>query len=147
MAKTPDPRNAVGDYYVERDCCTLCGVPWHVAPELFGYDDSGCWVARQPASRAEEAKMVEVFARQELGCIRYRGRDSRVLHALQGVGEQRQCDPSHRNSPAFAHRLVAQEEAAVSTETRGPSNEPLERSGANRCCKGNRRCAGRSAIR
>lgn len=25
------PRNAPGDFYVENDCCLLCGVPWHYA--------------------------------------------------------------------------------------------------------------------
>ena len=69
MAKTPHPLNAVGDFYVERDCCTLCGVPRDVAPDLFSYDDTGCWVARQPADSAQEAKMVEVFARQDLRCM------------------------------------------------------------------------------
>lgn len=92
MDKTPHPLNAAGDYYVKRDCCTLCGVPWDVAPELFSYDDTGCWVARQPSNSGEEAKMVEVFARQELGCIRYRGRQPKILHALREVGEERQCD-------------------------------------------------------
>jgi len=29
------PRNAPGEFYVEKDCCTLCGVPWTIAPELF----------------------------------------------------------------------------------------------------------------
>src|SRR5438093_13614350 len=92
MAKTPHPLSAVGDFYVERDCCTLCGVPRDVAPDLFSYDDTGCWVARQPADSAQEAKMVEVFARQDLRCIRYRGREPRILHALEAVGERRQCD-------------------------------------------------------
>ena len=46
--RTPDPRNVPGEFCVLRDCCLLCGVPWHYAPELFGYDDNGCWVSRQP---------------------------------------------------------------------------------------------------
>jgi hypothetical protein len=56
MDKTPHPLNAAGDYYVKRDCCTLCGVPWDVAPELFSYDDSGCWVARQPTNSGEDGR-------------------------------------------------------------------------------------------
>jgi ferredoxin len=67
-----DSRNAPGDFYVEKDCCTLCGVPWHIAPELFGYDDNGCWVARQPANADEHRKMLQVIDTQELGCIRPR---------------------------------------------------------------------------
>src|SRR5437899_31870 len=38
------------------------------------------WVARQPGGPAEEARMLEVFARQDLNCIRYRGRQPRILH-------------------------------------------------------------------
>ena len=67
-----DSRNAPGDFYVEKDCCTLCGIPWHIAPELFGYDDNGCWVAHQPANADEHRKMLKVIDTQELGCIRSR---------------------------------------------------------------------------
>jgi hypothetical protein len=82
--QTPDPRNAVGDFYVKRDCCLFCGVPWDAALDLFGYDDNGCWVARQPGSPAEEAKI--------LGCIRYRGGQIGILRALEEIGEKRQHD-------------------------------------------------------
>jgi len=92
MTRTPDSRNVDGDFYVVQNCCLLCGVPWDVAPELFSYDDTGCWVARQPSSAAAEEKMLEVFARQELGCIRYRGRQTRILRALEKIGERPQCD-------------------------------------------------------
>lgn len=67
-----DPRNVPGDFYVEKDCCTLCGVPWHIAPELFSYDDNGCWVARQPVTEDERRKMLRVIDTQELGCVRSR---------------------------------------------------------------------------
>ena len=92
MPTTPHPRNAIGDFYVQFDCCTLCGVPWDIAPDLFSYDDSGCWVARQPATPLEESKMVQVFATQDLNCIRYRGTQLTILQALRAVGERRQCD-------------------------------------------------------
>src|SRR5256885_10877404 len=104
-AKTPHHRNAAGDFYVQRDCCTLCGVPWDVAPELFSYDDTGCWVARQPGGPTEEARMLEVFARQDLNCIRYRGRQPRILHALEQIGERRQCD--HPIGATLLSRLVS----------------------------------------
>jgi hypothetical protein len=67
-----DPRNARGEFYVEKDCCTLCGVPWDLAPELFAYDDNGCWVARQPATVDERAKILRVIDMQELGFVRSR---------------------------------------------------------------------------
>jgi len=105
MAKTPHHRNAAGDFYVQRDCCTLCGVPWDVAPDLFSYDDTGCWVARQPGGSADEARMLEVFARQDLKCIRYRGRQPRILHALEQIGERRQCD--HPIGATLLSRLVS----------------------------------------
>ena len=70
--RTPDPRNAPGEFYVAKDCCLLCGVPWYYAPELFGYDDKGCWVSRQPATREEREKMLKVISLQELDCIRSR---------------------------------------------------------------------------
>ena len=70
--RVPDPRNAPGEFYVLRDCCLLCSIPWLYAPELFGYDDNGCWVARQPENAAQRAKMLKVIAHQELDCIRSR---------------------------------------------------------------------------
>ena len=106
MTTTPHPNNASGSYYVVNDCCTLCGVPWHLAPELFSYDDTGCWVSRQPTIRGEEDKMVEVVARQELNCIRYRGRDKRVLSALAASEEARQCDHPRRGPLAALLSLV-----------------------------------------
>ena len=84
-----DSRNAPGDFCVERDCCTLCGVPWNIAPELFAYDDNGCWVARQPAGSDEEQKMLRVIEAQELNCICYRGDDARILSAIEKAGEWR----------------------------------------------------------
>jgi hypothetical protein len=66
------PQNAPGEFHVEKDCCTLCGVPWHIAPELFAYDDSGCWVVRQPTNGDERGKMLKVIETQELDCIRRR---------------------------------------------------------------------------
>jgi hypothetical protein len=76
-----DPRNVPGDFYVAKDCCTQCGVPWHFAPDLFGDsdDNSGCWVSRQPVTPDEHGRMLTVLRTQELGCIRYRGNDPEIL--------------------------------------------------------------------
>jgi hypothetical protein len=90
--KVRDPGNAPGDFYVESDCCSLCGVPWHIAPELFGYDTKGCWVKRQPSGAVEERKMFEVIATQELSCVRYGGSNSKVLEELANLGAGVQCD-------------------------------------------------------
>jgi hypothetical protein len=86
--------NVAGDFYVEDGCCTLCGVPEAVAPDLFesGAEVEQCYVKRQPASPDELRRMVEVFARQDLGCIRYRGRDRTILKELADLGERERCD-------------------------------------------------------
>jgi ferredoxin len=85
-------KNADGDFYVERDCCTLCGVPSHYAPTLFEEDGSGCWVSRQPTNREDEERMLKVFAVQDLGCVRYRGTDPRIVKALEKIGEAERID-------------------------------------------------------
>jgi hypothetical protein len=93
--------NAPGDFYVEDDCCTLCGVPGVSAPELFGgfaadgTVDEGvrhCWVKRQPQSGAELDAMIDTMARQELGCIRYGGSDAAIVARVTAVGEAAQVD-------------------------------------------------------
>jgi hypothetical protein len=77
------PRNAPGDFYVENDCCLLCGVPTHYAPQLFSDDDTGCWVSRQPVTPAEHAQMRVVLETQELGCVQYRGRDPQIIEVVR----------------------------------------------------------------
>jgi hypothetical protein len=66
------PSNVSGEFYVEKDCCSAAS-RGHIAPELFAYDDSGCWVARQPSNVSERRKMLKVTEMQELGCVRSRG--------------------------------------------------------------------------
>ena len=87
----PHPKNAPGDFYVRFDCCLTCEVPTTFAPDLFAYGEEptgGCFVKRQPESEAELTRMVDVFANQELDCIRYRGRDTGIIDRLQGFA----CD-------------------------------------------------------
>ena len=68
--------NVIGDFYVEANCCTLCGVPEAIAPDLFATSDRGhCYVKKQPETADEFDRMTKVFATQDLGCIRYRGTD------------------------------------------------------------------------
>ena len=86
------PRNVAGDFYVEHECCASCGVPWAIAPTLFDHDKSGCWVSRQPVGPDDEADMLEVFAVQELGCIRYGGTEGRIIRALVDMGEGTSVD-------------------------------------------------------
>jgi hypothetical protein len=53
------------------------------APDLFTYDDSGCWVSRQPVSADQHGRMLTVLRSQELDCIHYRGSDPKILKALK----------------------------------------------------------------
>src|SRR5262245_13690244 len=87
------PKNAAGPFYVVDGCCTGCGVPTSIAPDLFEYDASDhCYVARQPSSAPEIEEAVQVIRAQELGCIRYRGNDAVILRRLAEAGEADQCD-------------------------------------------------------
>jgi hypothetical protein len=87
------PKNAAGPFYVLNGCCTACGVPTSIAPELFEFDSTDhCYVKRQPSSNAEMEKALHVLRGQELGCVRYRGTDEAILRRLAEAGEADQCD-------------------------------------------------------
>lgn len=94
----PYPENADGDFYVERDCCTLCDVPMVEAPLLFTYalGDDGkpdhCYVSKQPSNGSETESMISAIQCAELRCIRYRGRDQTILTRLIKIGESEICD-------------------------------------------------------
>lgn len=91
----PHPKNIAGPFYVEDGCCTACGVPGSLAPDLFGEDaDQHCFVQRQPETTVETDSMLRVIETQELGCIRYRGTDHATLRRLVEAGEGAQCDGS-----------------------------------------------------
>jgi len=90
----PHRLNVVGDFYVAAGCCTLCGVPWAIAPDLFEPHDDGCYVKKQPVTLDQVGKVLEVMRTQELGCVRYRGRDPGVLWVLRESGEAEACDHS-----------------------------------------------------
>jgi hypothetical protein len=78
--------------YVETDCCTTCGVPWTLAPGVFREGADNCIVARQPSGASELRRVLRVFRTQELNCVRYGGRDSRILRVLQRTGCGDACD-------------------------------------------------------
>lgn len=98
--------NVQGDFYVVDGCCTLCGVPGVMAPELFGgFGPDGtvlegvdhCWVTRQPVSATEIDAMIATMRSQELACIRYNGSDEQVMRRLMAAGEAKQIDPVEDN--------------------------------------------------
>jgi hypothetical protein len=81
-----------GAVYVDARCCTNCGVPVHVAPEVFAWGREVCYVKRQPSGATELRKVLRVFRQQEGECIRYAGRDPRIISLLERVGEGGACD-------------------------------------------------------
>lgn len=85
--------NVIGPFYVVDDCCTACGVPESVAPELFTQgEDAHCYVKQQPQSPDHVDAMVQVMVAQEMSCVRYAGRDEAVLRRLAENGEAGLCD-------------------------------------------------------
>jgi len=91
------PANVPGDFYVEQDCCTLCDVPFVIAPELFGTSRTAegiahCHVRRQPETPEEFARMVNVVGSAELTCNHYRGTDRLIQSHLIEKGRGDQCD-------------------------------------------------------
>lgn len=109
----PHPANAPGDFYVEDGCCTMCEMPFAVAPELFGscQDSMGtphCYVKRQPGSPAELDRMVSAIRHAELQCIRYRGSDRLVQVRLVEADEGMICDELPADLQQEADRCEAE---------------------------------------
>jgi hypothetical protein len=108
--QTPHRANAAGPFYVVDGCCTACGVPESIAPEMFAFHaGSHCYVKKQPESTQELERAIQVVRTQELDCIRYRGTDPHVLRRLAEAGEAAACDypaegvePVLRNVVTFA---------------------------------------------
>jgi hypothetical protein len=91
--------NVIGPFYVEDQCCTACGIPEHIAPELFAEDPRSvhCFVRKQPGTAEEIDKVVEVMHSQDLDCVRYGGDDPAMLRRLDAENRARLCDrPSAR---------------------------------------------------
>ena len=86
--------NVVGDFYVEDGCCTRCGLPESMAPDLFGWDDTHCWVRRQPEDSHELHRMIGVLEVQEFDCVRYGGTTPTTIRALALDTRSRVCDHS-----------------------------------------------------
>ena len=111
-----DRQEIAGAVYVDSDCCTNCGVPVHVAPEVFAWGPGVCFVKKQPSGPTELRKVLRVFRQQDLGCIRYAGRNRRIISLLEKVGEGSACDRDDRARAGF--------EAQVPGVTQGASARP-----------------------
>jgi hypothetical protein len=75
-----------GEIYIAAECCTGCGVPALLAPELFEEGAPVCQIKRQPETATELRRALRVFRQQDLSCVRYRGAHPRVRHLLEKIG-------------------------------------------------------------
>jgi len=81
----PEPLLGRGDFYVQNECCTACGVPQAIAPDLVGWTNEKyrqCYWIKQPETPGEIERAVEILHAQELGCHRYSGTDPLLLAKL-----------------------------------------------------------------
>lgn len=86
-------RKRPGEIYIAPECCTGCGVPALLAPELFEDGAPVCRIKRQPQTATELRRALRVFRQQDLSCVRYRGGHSRVRPLLDKVGCGAHADP------------------------------------------------------
>ena len=97
-------RRPKGDFYVEPDCCLLCGVPEDIAPEIFQTGEDHCSIIRQPCSPDEIDRTIRAMWSSEVDCVRYGGQDAAMLERLARAGMAGQAD--HRpHSPGSSTRL------------------------------------------
>jgi hypothetical protein len=109
--RRPHALNVLGPFYIEDGCCTACGVPQHLAPNLFGEDEQDhCFVKRQPQTTSELDAMLRTMATQDLGCLRYEGQDAAIAQRLVDAGMREQCDvapPAHLEPMQRDHATFA----------------------------------------
>lgn len=100
-------RDDKGEFYVEPDCCLLCGVPEAIAPDLFETGENHCWVKRQPDSKTDFDKAIEAMWSAEVDCIRYSGSEKTILRRLGEAGLTDLADnPSVHNYQAKRRNYV-----------------------------------------
>jgi hypothetical protein len=78
-------KSAMGDFYVQPQCCISCGVPQAVAPDLVGWTNEAypqCFWMKQPQTAEELDRAVKIIHSQELGCHRYSGTDPAILQRI-----------------------------------------------------------------
>ncbi len=79
------PQSVPGDFYVEQGCCTACGVPEVIAPDLVEHTAERywhCYWKKQPETSEELDRAIEILHTQELGCHRYGGTDPAIIERL-----------------------------------------------------------------
>ena len=110
-----------GPFYIEPDCCLLCGVPESIAPELFRTGSESCSLLRQPAGEAEIDKTITAMWSSEVDCIRYRGSDREILRRL---GEARLADLA--DNPAAKDFRPVERDLVLFSVPDIPPDKPLE---------------------
>jgi hypothetical protein len=81
-----------GFMYIDLECCRGCGLPPELAPDVFAAGRDTCYVRRQPRTVTELRQVLRVFRSQELDCVRYAGRDPRVIRILRRAGQGDKVD-------------------------------------------------------
>lgn len=109
-------------FYVEPDCCMLCGVPEAIAPEIFETGEERCAVKRQPRTPDEIDRTVRAMWSSEVDCVRYRGRNPALLRRLAEADLANQVD---RAPPAISPILRNRVRFGVPAEARLPSSADL----------------------
>jgi hypothetical protein len=131
----PYPKNALGDFYVENDCCIACEAPYHEAPDLMAHDEEvkylHCYFKRQPETPEEVERAVKACVASCVRAVRYSGTDPTILKRFQELRREDSCDafgpkprmyrflgggstPPTRNEP----RRLTSRPAAGATESR-----------------------------
>ena len=111
-----------GSFYIEPDCCLLCGVPESIAPELFHTGEVSCSFIRQPVGPAEIDKTIVAMDSNEVDCIRYAGSDPEIIRRLGEGGLGRLAD----DPAAMAFRPI-ERDLVVFQVPQFPRDKPLER--------------------
>jgi hypothetical protein len=84
--------NAPGDFYVEKDSCTLCGAPEVEAMGLMGHSDEGCYFIRQPETEEEIEQAINAIAVSCVAAVRYGGTDQKIIKRLYEKDLATECD-------------------------------------------------------
>ena len=126
----PHPLNTPGDFYVGDGCCTMCSVPFCIAPELFGTLESSqgldhCFVRQQPETTDQVADMNQAIGAAETRCIRYKGVDHSIQSALVKDFLAEQCDALPIDLQIEAAQIEAWAAAKLERILRQAAEQPI----------------------
>jgi len=91
----PFPKNALGDFYVEDECCLCCEAPHIEAPELVVHDDGSyphCYFQRQPTTPGETEQAIQACVVSCTRSVRYGGTDAAILRRFEELQSTDSCD-------------------------------------------------------